>query len=120
MYRLYWDRGSASMAPHAILVDTGSNFELAHIDASKKENRSPAYLAVNPHARVPTLIDGDKAMYESAAICLYLCEQHPQAGLYAAGGIAAAPLVSAMAYVSHQHGAGRPHALVARGELCRW
>ena len=49
MYRLYWDRGSASMAPHAILIDTGSNFELAHIDASKGK---PLSKTISPSIRM--------------------------------------------------------------------
>ena len=31
--------------------------------------------------RVPTLVHGDRVIYESAAIVLYLCEAHPEAGL---------------------------------------
>ena len=81
MYRLYWDRGSANMAPHAVLRELGAPFELVRVDISKAENRAPAYLAINPNARVPTLIDGEKSLYEAAAIVLYLCEKHPQGGL---------------------------------------
>ncbi len=81
MYRLYWDRGSANMAPHAVLRELGAPFELVRVDISSAENRTPAYLAINPNARVPTLIDGDRSLYEAAAIVLYLCEKHPQSGL---------------------------------------
>lgn len=86
MYRLYWDRGSANMAPHALLREIGAPFDLARIDVSRGENRNPAYLALNPNGRVPTLVDGSRVMYESAAICLYLCERHPEAGLMPAPG----------------------------------
>ena len=86
IYRLYWDRGSANMAPHAVLHEIGCPFELVRVDGSKGENRSAAYLALNPHHRVPTLVHGDRVMYEAAAIVLYLCENHPQAGLMPAVG----------------------------------
>jgi glutathione S-transferase len=80
MYKLYWSPGSAAMAPHAMLEDIGVPFELTRIDTSKGEQRSPDYLKLNPHARVPTLIyDGDKVLYEATAICLFLAERHPQA-----------------------------------------
>jgi glutathione S-transferase len=81
MYRLYWDRGSANMAPHAVLREIGVPFELVRVDVGRGDNFDPAYLRLNPNHRVPTLIDGDRALYESAAIVLYLCEKHPEAGL---------------------------------------
>ena len=69
------------MAPHAVLREIGCPFELVRVDTAKGENRTPEYLALNPHHRVPTLIHGGRVMYESAAITLYLCENHPEAGL---------------------------------------
>jgi glutathione S-transferase len=81
MYKLYWSPGSAAMTPHAMLQDIGVAFELIRIDPSNGEQRSPDYLKLNPHARVPTLIyDGDRVMYESTAISLFLAERHPEAG----------------------------------------
>ena len=50
------------------------------------EQKSPDYLKLNPNARVPTLIEDGRVMYEFAAILLYLCEKHPQAGLMPAVG----------------------------------
>lgn len=81
VYRLFWDRGSANMAPHAVLREIDCPFELIRVDISNAENRDPAYLALNPNARVPTMVHGDRVIYESAAIVLYLCEAHPGAGL---------------------------------------
>jgi glutathione S-transferase len=69
------------MAPHAVLHEIGCPFQLVRVDTAKSENRQPAYLALNPNHRVPTLVHGERVIYESAAILLYLCENHPQAGL---------------------------------------
>ncbi len=69
------------MAPHAVLREIGCRFELVRVDIARGENRAPSYLALNPNARVPTLVHGPRVMYESAAILLYLCENHPEAGL---------------------------------------
>ena len=69
------------MAPHAVLREIGCRFELVRVDTAKGENRTPEYLALNPNHRVPTLVHGDRVIYESAAILLYLCENHPEAGL---------------------------------------
>ena len=81
MYTLYWSPASANMTPHAMLEDIGVPYELIKVDTSKGEQRSPDYLKVNPHARVPTLVyDGGKIVYETTAIALFLAERHPEAG----------------------------------------
>lgn len=81
LYRLYWDRGSANMAPHALLRELGVPFDLVHVDVASGAHRAPGYTALNPNQRVPTLVHGDMVLYESAAILLYLCESHPEASL---------------------------------------
>jgi glutathione S-transferase len=82
MYKLYWSPGSAAMAPHALLNEIGKPCDFIKIDDEKNEQKGAAYMRLNPHGRVPTLIyDGDKLMYESAAICLFLTERHPEIGL---------------------------------------
>jgi len=43
--------------------------------------RPPEQLALNPNGWVPVLIWGDKAMYECAAITVFLCDRHPEANL---------------------------------------
>ena len=81
MYKLYWDPGSASMAPHAVLEEIEAPHELVLVDTEKGEHRTPEYKKLNPNARVPTLEHDGMIMFESAAICLYLCERHPEAKL---------------------------------------
>ncbi len=43
--------------------------------------KAPAYLAVNPMGKVPALRHGDAVVTEAAAICTYLADAFPQAGL---------------------------------------
>jgi glutathione S-transferase len=43
--------------------------------------KAPAYLAVNPMGKVPALRHGDVVVTESAAICAYLADAFPKAGL---------------------------------------
>jgi glutathione S-transferase len=81
MYTLYWARSSANMVCHAAMIEMGVPFKLVEVDVDKGQQKSPDYLKLNPNARVPTLIEDGRVMYESAAILLYLCEKHPQAGL---------------------------------------
>lgn len=48
--------------------------------------KSPAYLAVNPMGKVPAIKHGDTVVTECGAICAYLADAFPQAGLAPAHG----------------------------------
>jgi len=69
------------MAPHILLQELGVPFEKILVDTSTGAHRSEAYRKLNPNGLVPTLVDGDLVLYETAAICLHLCDMHPEAGL---------------------------------------
>jgi glutathione S-transferase len=43
--------------------------------------KAPAYLAINPMGKVPALRQGDAVVTETAAICAYLGDAFPQAGI---------------------------------------
>jgi predicted DNA-binding transcriptional regulator YafY/glutathione S-transferase len=43
--------------------------------------KAPDYLAINPMGKVPAIKHGDQIVTESAAICAYLAEAFPEAGL---------------------------------------
>jgi glutathione S-transferase len=82
MYLLYWSPGSASMAPHGALEEAGAQYELALVNTDEGAHRDPAYLKLNPNAKVPTLVAGGKfIMFESAAMAMFIADRHPQARL---------------------------------------
>lgn len=74
------------MAPHILLQELGVPFEKILVDTSTGAHRSEAYRKLNPNGLVPALTDGDLVLYETAAICLHLCDAHPEAGLVPALG----------------------------------
>jgi glutathione S-transferase len=85
--RLYYLPGSAAMAPHAALEEAGAAYELVRVERDEGSSR-PDYLAVNPLGRVPALVDGELVLWESAAVCLYVAERHPESGLLPPPGTA--------------------------------
>ncbi|WP_460274283.1 glutathione S-transferase family protein [Celeribacter sp. ULVN23_4] len=58
------------------LAEIGLRYESQLVDLAKGEQFAPAYLALNPEAVVPTLLDGDLVLRESSLIIYYLDRQH--------------------------------------------
>jgi glutathione S-transferase len=52
-------------------------YELQSISFADRQHKTPDYLAINPRGKVPAIVDGDFALYESAAILEYLDERFP-------------------------------------------
>ncbi|GAB3250696.1 glutathione S-transferase family protein [Chitinimonas naiadis] len=81
MIRLHYSPSTASMAPHILLEELGTPFELRKIDIQGGELDSPAYRKLNPNGLIPVLEQDELVLYETAAICLHLVDTHPGAGL---------------------------------------
>ena len=86
---LYMSPGSSSMAPHIALHETGVAFEPRWLSFAKREQHGPAYLAINPEGKVPTLLIDGRVLTEVAAVLYYLARRFPEAGLWPEGGIEA-------------------------------
>jgi glutathione S-transferase len=80
-YRLYYASGSASMGVRVLLEEIGAAYELIETTIDTTKPRPPEQLALNPNGWIPVLLWQDKAMYECAAITIFLCVRHPQAKL---------------------------------------
>jgi len=74
MLKLYHCPNARSMRSLWLLYELDVEFELIEMPFDQKYTRSPEYLAVHPLGRVPCLIHNDITLYESGAICQYLCE----------------------------------------------
>ena len=86
MRQLHYYPSNASMAPHILLEEMGVPFELVLVDCDHDAHKSAAYLRLNPNGTIPAYVEGDLVLYESAAICLHLCDSVPHAGLIPAPG----------------------------------
>ena len=101
MLTLYFTPGASSMAPHIALHEVGAPFESHHISLAKKETRTPAYLAINPEGKVPTLLIDGRLLTEVAGILFYLAKRYPDANLLPAGDIEAeAQAISWMSFIA--------------------
>ncbi|MDO9610575.1 MAG: glutathione S-transferase family protein [Serpentinimonas sp.] len=81
MIQLHSHPSDASMVPHIVLEELGVPYERVLVDKANGAHKAPDYLVLNPNGLIPVLVDGNLVLYETAAICLHLCDTHPNAGL---------------------------------------
>ncbi len=81
VYKLYYAPGSASMGVRVMLEEIGAPYELIDTTIDMDKPRPAEQLALNPNGWVPVLLWDDRAMYECAAITIFLCDRHPEAKL---------------------------------------
>jgi GST-like protein len=75
MLKFYFN-GSPNPTKVALLLEeAGLAYEPIAIDPRKGEQFSPSFLAINPNAKVPAIVDGDAIVFDSNAILLYLAEK---------------------------------------------
>ena len=81
MITLYYAAHTCSLASHIALEDAGADYELKRIEFAKEEQRSPAYLKVNPKARVPAMVTPNGVLTETPAMLAFIAQSYPQARL---------------------------------------
>jgi len=89
MLTLYHATQSRSVRPRWLLEEIGAPYELVRLNLGAGDHKRPEYLRVNPNGTVPALVDGDLALFESAAICQYLADRFPEKRLAPPVGTAA-------------------------------
>lgn len=82
---LYYGSGSAyAWRVWLALEHKAVPHEVKLLSFSEGGHKTPDYTRLNPRQRVPTLVDGDFVIRESAAVMEYVEERWPQAPLFAA------------------------------------
>jgi len=66
----------------AVLHEKGLEWTPRVVDLTRMEQKRPEYLALNPNGVVPTLVHGDRVLYESNVITEYLDDVFPDPPLY--------------------------------------
>ena len=82
MYKLYGRRQTGSMVVEAALEEIGAPYETVTVKRDAAKQPAADYYDINPLGQVPSLrLPDGSIMTESAAIAIYLCDRHAEAGL---------------------------------------
>ena len=77
---LYTNPQSRGRIARWMLEEVGQPYDTVVLDY-ETGMKAPDYLAINPMGKVPAIKHGDTVVTEAAAICAYLADAFPQAGL---------------------------------------
>jgi glutathione S-transferase len=73
---LYFARASRAFVPLWLLEELGLPYRLKRLNLRRGDQKTRAYVALNPMGKVPTLTDGEAVVTENPAICLYLADRY--------------------------------------------
>lgn len=79
--RLHLAKGTIALAAHIALEESGLEHDLVWVDFAKGEQRSDAYLALNPKGRVPVLETDEGVLTETSAMLGLIAARAPDAQL---------------------------------------
>jgi glutathione S-transferase len=86
MIKVYGFGFSRWVRPIWLLGELGVPFEAIAVDPGKREQKDPDFLAKNPFGKVPVIVDGDRVLFESGAILLYLADTYGEGALIPSPG----------------------------------
>jgi GSH-dependent disulfide-bond oxidoreductase len=75
MIKFYYSGAPNPMKVALMLEECGLQYEAMPVDTRKGDQHKPEFLAINPNAKVPVIVDGDATVFDSNAILLYLAEK---------------------------------------------
>ncbi len=75
--KLYWAPKTRASRAVWMLEEAGVDYDIETVDIRAEERADDAaFLAASPMGKVPALVDGDVALAESAAICIYVADRY--------------------------------------------
>jgi glutathione S-transferase len=75
MLKFYYSGAPNPTKVALFLEESGLPYDPIPVDTRKGDQHKPEYLAINPNAKVPAIVDGDAIVFDSNAILLYLAEK---------------------------------------------
>jgi len=77
----YHNPMSRARIVHWMLEEAGAPYRVEFVDLQQGAQKKPAFLAVNPMGKLPAIVHRGTAVTEAGAICAYIAEAFPAAGL---------------------------------------
>lgn len=81
MITFYHNPASRGRIVRWMLEEVGAPYELKLLRFDKGEHKAPEFLAINPMGKLPAIVHRGTVITETAAICAYLADAFPAAGL---------------------------------------
>jgi GST-like protein len=78
MIRFYYHPSPNPAKVALFLEEAGLDYEMVPVDTRRGDQFAPDFVAINPNAKTPALVDGDVKVFDSNAILLYLAEKTGQ------------------------------------------
>lgn len=75
MIKFYYNLAPNPTKVALALEEMGLPYDLVPVDTRKGDQHKPEFLAINPNAKVPAIVDEGTAIFDSNAILLYLAEK---------------------------------------------
>jgi GST-like protein len=75
MIKFYYHPSPNPAKVALFLEESGLPYELVPVDTRKGEQFAPSFLAINPNAKTPAIVDGDAVVFDSNAILLHLAQK---------------------------------------------
>ncbi len=78
MFTLFFSPGSCSRASHIVLEESGLPYKAQRVNFAEGEQRSEAFLTINPKGRVPALVTASGVLTETPAILAFIAQMAPE------------------------------------------
>jgi len=75
MIKFFYNNAPNPMKVALLLEELGTPYEAIPVDTRKGEQFAAEFLAINPNAKVPALVDGNVQLFDSNAILLWLADR---------------------------------------------
>ena len=75
MLQFFYNTAPNPMKVALLLEELEITYEAIPVDTRKGQQFEPKFLAINPNAKVPAVVDGSVSLFDSNAILLYLADR---------------------------------------------
>src|SRR3954454_22094220 len=81
MLKLYYAPHTCALATHIALEEAGAAYETVRMSVQSEDQKKAGYLAINPKARVPSLVTDKGVLTETPALLAFVAQTYPSARL---------------------------------------